>query len=80
MQADLAAANQSEASRVGWLFGLWGSAGKLPLALVAGIALPLLDIREFEAGTTSGQQTLLAIRVLYAGAPLLFKLIAVRVA
>ncbi len=60
--------------RGGALFGLWGMAGKLALALAAGIALPLLALLSHPAGGLSQAQVL---PWLYAGLPVLIKLLAV---
>jgi len=63
-----------EKPRGGALFGLWGMAGKLALALAAGIALPLLALLSHPAGGLSQPQVL---PWLYAGLPVLIKLLAV---
>ena len=63
-----------ERPRGGALFGLWGMAGKLALALSAGIALPLLALLSHPAGGLSQIQVL---PWLYAGLPVLIKLLAV---
>ena len=63
-----------EKPRGGALFGLWGMAGKLALALSAGIALPLLALLSHPAGGLSQTEVL---PWLYAGLPVLIKLLAV---
>jgi Na+/melibiose symporter-like transporter len=63
-----------EKPRGGALFGLWGMAGKLALALAAGIALPLLALLSHPAGGMTQTQVL---PWLYAGLPVLIKLLAV---
>lgn len=60
--------------RGGALFGLWGMAGKMALALAAGIALPLLALLSHPAGGLTQTQVL---PWLYAGLPVLIKLLAV---
>jgi Na+/melibiose symporter-like transporter len=60
--------------RGGALFGLWGMAGKLALALAAGIALPLLALLSHPTGGLTQAQVL---PWLYAGLPVLIKLLAV---
>jgi glycoside/pentoside/hexuronide:cation symporter, GPH family len=62
--------------RAGLYFGLWGMATKLALALAVGIAFPLLDIAGFVPGHDNTEVALLALALLYAGVPILFKLAA----
>lgn len=59
--------------RGGALFGLWGMASKLALALAAGLALPLLGWLSEGGGWTRAE----AVPWLYAGLPVLIKLLAV---
>ena len=59
--------------RAGICFGLWNFVSKLNLALAAGLALPLLDWLGYVPG---GSGNLLALSLVYAGLPLLFKLLA----
>ncbi len=60
--------------RGGALFGLWGMASKLALAISAGIALPLLAwLAAPESGRSQGD----VVPWLYAGLPVLIKLLAV---
>ena len=63
-----------EKPRGGALFGLWGMAGKMALALAAGIALPLLALLSHPAG---GLTQIQVLPWLYAGLPVLIKLLAV---
>ena len=63
-----------EKPRGGALFGLWGMAGKLALALAAGIAVPLLALLSHPAGGLTQTQVL---PWLYAGLPVMIKLLAV---
>ena len=60
--------------RGGTLFGLWGMAGKLALALAAGIALPLLALLSHPA---TGLDRAEVVPWLYAGLPVAIKLLAV---
>jgi Na+/melibiose symporter-like transporter len=60
--------------RGGALFGLWGMASKLALALAAGLALPLLDLL---ARPATGLSQGAVLPWLYAGLPVLIKLLAV---
>ena len=60
--------------RGGALFGLWGMAGKLSLALAAGIALPLLAVLSMPATGLAERDV---IPWLYAALPALIKLCAV---
>ncbi|MGD1982890.1 MAG: MFS transporter [Chromatiaceae bacterium] len=60
--------------RGGALFGLWGMASKLALALSAGVALPLLAwLSGPETGRAQGE----VVPWLYAGLPVLIKLMAI---
>ncbi len=63
-----------ERPRGGALFGLWGMASKLALALAAGLALPLLDLL---ARPATGLSQAAVLPWLYAGLPVLIKLLAV---
>lgn len=60
--------------RGGALFGLWGMAGKMALALAAGIALPLLALL---SRAVEGLTQTEVLPWLYAGLPVLIKLLAV---
>lgn len=61
-------------SRGGALFGLWGMASKLALAISAGIALPLLAwLAAPDSGRSQGQ----VVPWLYAGLPVVIKMLAV---
>lgn len=59
--------------RGGALFGLWGMASKLALAIAAGVALPLLGWLSDDTGWARGE----VVPWLYAGLPVLIKLLAV---
>jgi len=76
LQAQLVVSESKAMSkpRGGALFGLWGMAGKLALALAAGVALPLLALLTHPSG---GLQQAEVIPWLYAGLPVLIKLLAV---
>jgi len=62
-----------ERSRGGALFGLWGMASKLALAIAAGLALPLLGWLSDGGGWTRAE----VVPWLYAGLPVVIKLLAV---
>ncbi len=61
--------------REGAYFGWWNLAGKLNLALAAGLALPLLDLLGYRPGTTS-PDGLQALTLAYAVLPCALKLLA----
>lgn len=79
IQADLAGIDRAEGGgdRAGLLFGLWGMATKLALALAVGIAFPLLDLAGFDASGNNGSAPLLALALLYGGLPVALKLLTV---
>jgi len=81
MQADvidLDAANNG-VTRTGTLFGLWGVATKIPLALGVGIAFPILGLVGFSGdAATNGPISLAVLAGLYGLVPVLFKLVAIR--
>lgn len=79
IQADVVGIDQAAGggSRAGLLFGLWGMATKLALALAVGIAFPLLDLAGFDAGGSNGGGPLLALALLYGGLPVALKLLVV---
>jgi len=84
MQADVvdmdAQARGAETGRAGTLFGLWGVATKVPLAVGLGIAFPLLQFSGFEAGTeTNSADSLLVLAALYGLLPVVFKLVAIAI-
>jgi len=54
-------------------FGLWSFLAKLALAL-AGLALPLLALSDYQPGTAAGWN----LALVYAGLPCLLKLLAAR--
>jgi hypothetical protein len=76
LQAQLVVSESRAVSRPrgGALFGLWGMAGKLALAMAAGIALPLLALL---TRPEIGWQQTQVLPWLYAGLPVLIKLLAV---
>lgn len=63
--------------RAGLLFALWGMVTKLALALAVGIAFPLLDLAGFSEQGDNTPDALLALSLLYAGLPVILKLIAI---
>lgn len=80
MQADVVDVDTAETgeARTGLYFALWGMTTKLALALAVGIGLPLLGAAGFEAGgDDNAPQALWALSLLYAGAPVIFKLMAI---
>jgi len=61
--------------RAGLLFGLWGMATKLAMALAVGIGFPLLGLFGYDASaTTQPESALTALTLLYGVLPLLIKL------
>ncbi|MEM6421464.1 MAG: MFS transporter, partial [Pseudomonadota bacterium] len=80
IQADVIAADTVEtgAARAGLFFALWQVATKAALALSSGLAYIALDLAGFVAGGENTANALLALSLLYAGAPIVLKLIAVR--
>jgi len=80
IQADLAEkdAQANGIRRTGTMFGIWGVATKIPLALGVGIAFPVLDLAGFDAVSTDNNATALAVlAALYGLVPVLFKLFAI---
>jgi len=80
IQADLAEqdAQANGMRRTGTMFGIWGVATKIPLALGVGIAFPVLELAGFDAGSTTNDATALAVlAALYGLLPVLFKLLAI---
>ncbi|MEO1774140.1 MAG: MFS transporter [Pseudomonadota bacterium] len=79
IQADVVAADTAEtgAERAGLFFALWQVATKAALALSSGLAYIALDFAGFTAGGENSEGALLALALLYAGAPIVLKLIAV---
>lgn len=81
MQADvidLDTADHGE-KRAGTLFGLWGVATKIPLALGVGIAFPILGLAGFSGDSaTNSPASLMVLAGLYGLVPVVFKLLAIR--
>ncbi len=76
IQADMVEADRQLGGdeRAGLLFGIWGMATKLSLALAVGIALPALDLAGFDArATVNGDGALLTLALLYGGVPVVIK-------
>lgn len=65
------------AARAGLFFAIWQVATKAALALSSGIALIALDGAGFETGAENTGTALWTLTVLYAGAPIVLKLVAV---
>jgi Na+/melibiose symporter-like transporter len=76
IQADMVEADRrlGGEERAGLLFGIWGMATKLSLALAVGIALPVLDFTGFDANAAAnGDGALLTLALLYGGLPVIIK-------
>ncbi len=73
--AGLIAARGDRGLREGTYFGWWNLAGKLNLALAAGLALPLLQLLGYQPGHAS-PQGLQALTLTYAVLPCALKLLA----
>jgi len=75
MQADVIDLDRARSGeeRAGVYFALWSMAQKLALAVAVGIAFPVLEWSGLEDGTSQG---LLVLVFLYAGLPVLLKLLA----
>jgi len=76
IQADMVEADRQLGGdeRAGLLFGIWGMATKLSLALAVGIALPVLDLAGFDAhAAANGDDALLTLAILYGGLPVALK-------
>ncbi|MDA0785694.1 MAG: MFS transporter [Proteobacteria bacterium] len=81
MQADVVDldAADSVVKRTGTLFGLWGVATKIPLALGVGISFPILGLVGFSGqAATNSPASLAVLAGLYGLVPVLFKLLAIR--
>ena len=79
IQADVVDLDRAETGqeRTGLFFALWGMATKLALALAAGVGLPMLQLFGFDPTKAPGETGgLLALALLYAGLPILLKLMA----
>lgn len=79
MQADLVDIDtaRSGRQRTGAYFALWSLATKMALALSGGLALILLDRAGFDAQAGNDAGALRALALLYAGAPVALKAVAV---
>ena len=75
MLAGIIAERGDRGSREGTYFGWWNLAGKLNLALAAGLALPLLELLGYQPGTTS-IDGLHALTIAYSVLPCTLKLLA----
>lgn len=75
MQADVIDVDRARSGeeRAGVYFALWSMAQKLALAVAVGIAFPILEWSGLEDGTSLG---LVMLVFLYAGLPVLLKLLA----
>jgi Na+/melibiose symporter-like transporter len=72
IQADIIQKTSKGTQVAGLLFGVWGMLTKLSLALAVGLAFPII-----EYSTQLGLESTTTLVVLYAGIPILLKLIAV---
>ncbi len=75
MLAGLIAERGDRGLREGAYFGWWNLAGKLNLALAAGLALPLLELLGYRPGSTA-PEGLQALSLAYAVLPCALKLLA----
>ncbi len=65
------------AARAGVFFAIWQVATKAALALSSGLALIVLGWAGFEAGSQNTPDALWTLSILYAGVPIVLKLVAV---
>lgn len=80
MQADVVDIDTraSGTRRTGTMFGIWGVATKVPLAVGVGIAFPLLQASGFDpAAPSNSASALFALAALYGLLPVAFKLLAI---
>ncbi|MEM6678079.1 MAG: MFS transporter [Pseudomonadota bacterium] len=79
IQADVVAADRAAtgAERAGLFFALWQVATKASLAVASGAAYLALDAAGFVATGGNTAEALLALAILYAGVPIVLKLLAV---
>ncbi|MEM9784786.1 MAG: MFS transporter, partial [Pseudomonadota bacterium] len=81
IQADVIAADTAEtgAKRAGIFFALWQVATKTALAVTSGLAYVALEVAGFQAGAgaDNSETALTTLTLLYAGAPIVLKLLAV---
>ncbi len=79
MQADVVDVDTAETGeqRTGLFFALWSVATKAALALAGGAALIALQLVGFAAGGDNSPEALRSLVLLYAGAPVALKLLAV---
>ena len=82
MQADVVEQDTRDngARRTGTMFGIWGVATKVPLAVGVGIAFPVLELSGFETSSSANDaQALFVLAALYGLLPVAFKLLAVAI-
>ena len=65
------------AARAGLFFAIWQVVTKAALAISSGLALIVLGMVGFEAGGDNSEGALLTLSILYAGVPIVLKLVAV---
>jgi len=70
---------RSGKARAGLFFAMWSMATKLALALGVGITYPLLEALGFSADGENSLSALRSLAVIYAGVPVVLKLVAIGV-
>ncbi len=68
---------KNKTSRAGICFAAWSMSTKLALALAVGISFPLLEYLGFSMGQTNEPSAIRTLSVIYAGLPVVFKLISI---
>jgi len=81
MQADVVDLDtlRTGQQRAGLFFAIWSMATKLALACAVGLAFPALELAGFRAGEVNPASALLALAVIYAAVPTVFKSVAIAV-
>lgn len=79
IQADVIEVDTAEtgAARAGVFFAIWQVATKAALALSSGLALIVLGQVGFSGGAENSETSLWTLSILYAGVPIILKLVAV---
>ena len=79
MQADVIDYDKlkNRESRAGVCFATWSMSTKLALALAVGISFPLLEYLGFSMKETNDPSAIRALTVIYAGLPVVFKLVSI---
>ena len=68
---------KNKTSRAGICFAAWSMSTKLALALAVGISFPLLEYLGFSMEQTNEPFAIRTLTVIYAGLPVVFKLISI---